>query len=91
MTRLVDDRGCSMIGMPADFGKSERAACRRSCTTCRACRMSVPSLNQSRMADSPFTDLERSTSSPGVPLSDCSIGMVINSSTSAEVMPMPSV
>src|SRR5438093_5169723 len=53
--------------------------------------MSVPILKMRRIADRPVTDLERRISSSGVPLSCSSSGRVISSSTSAAVMPMPSV
>src|SRR5262245_59921963 len=91
MTRLVADNGCSMIGGPIPPGNCAPACWSRSCTSCRACNRSVPRLNRSTIWDSAFTDLERTTSSPGVPRSSSSIGTVISSSTSAVDIPMPSV
>jgi hypothetical protein len=91
MTRLVEDSGCSMMGMPADCGRSAIASARRSWTSCRAFRTSVPILKISRIADRPVVDWERMTSRLGVPRSVSSIGAVMSSSTSIAVMPMPSV
>src|SRR5262249_39191435 len=91
MTRLVADRGWSMIGAPAECGSVFVASSRRSCTICRAFRMSVPGLKMRRIAERPTTDFDRKMSRPGVPLSCSSSGTVINSSTSEAVMPMPSV
>src|SRR5262245_4867082 len=92
MTRLVADRGCSMTGgVAAAAGRFMTARLSRSCTICRACRMSVPRLNCRTICDNPFTDRERITSSSGVPESTSSMGLVIRSSTSADDMPWPSV
>ena len=91
MTRLVDESGCSMTGMPADCGSSAMAILRRSCTRCRATRRSVPGLKSITTCDSAPPEEERMTSMPGTPRSESSMGMVISSSTSVEVMPGPSV
>ena len=91
MTRLVDDSGCSMTGMPDDCGSSAIASLRRSCTRWRASIRSVPILKSSTTWDRPTTDDERTYSTPGMPRSWSSIGIVISSSTSVDVMPGPSV
>src|SRR5262245_6026968 len=91
MTRLVADRGWSMIGAPAECGSVFVASSRRSCTICRAFRMSVPGLKMRRIAERPTTDFDRKMSSPGVPRSCSSSGTVMSSSTSEAVMPIPSV
>jgi hypothetical protein len=92
ITRLVAESGWSMTGgVSAEAGRLAVAITRRSCTSWRAWRRSVPRLNWSTICESPFTDLERMTSSSGVPMSTSSIGLVIRSSTSADDMPWPSV
>jgi hypothetical protein len=87
--RLVDDSGCSITGMPDDCGSAASAICRSSETRRRASITSSPSLKISRMSDRPRTDFDRITSSPGVPRSTSSIGIVISSSISAAVIPGP--
>ncbi len=91
MTRLVEESGCSMTGMPEDFGSSAMASFRRSCTRCRASMRSVPILKSSTTCESPVTDEERTYSTPGTPRSWSSMGIVMSSSTSMAVMPGPSV
>ena len=91
MTRLVADSGCSMTGGPIPTINRAPASASRSCTSWRACRMSVPRLKMSTIEDIDITDLDRTTSTPAVPLSNSSIGIVISSSTSAVFIPMPSV
>ncbi len=91
MTRLVDDSGCRMIGMPADCGRLEIPSFTRSCTRCRASMRSVPILNRTVTCERARTDEERITSTFGMPLSASSMGIVIISSTSAAVIPGPSV
>src|SRR5436189_4416434 len=51
MTRLVDESGCSMIGMPEDCGRSANAMLRGSCTRCRAHLRSVPGLERGTTED----------------------------------------
>src|SRR6185312_6991100 len=89
IARLVAESGCSTHGMPADVGGIAIAT--RSFTSWRASRLSVPRLKMSVIDESPGTVFERITSSPGVELSDCSIGIVMSCSTSSVDMPRPSV
>src|SRR4030065_491039 len=56
MTRLVDERGWSITGMPDDCGSSAIASFTRSCTRCRASISSVPILKRSTTCDSPNKD-----------------------------------
>ena len=63
----------------------------RSCTSCRASIKSVPGSKISLIDDSWSTDLERMTSSPGIPLSTSSNGTVTRASTSAEESPRQGV
>src|SRR5439155_404337 len=63
----------------------------RSCTRCRASMRSVPILNRTVTCERARTDEERITSTFGMPLSASSMGIVIISSTSAAVIPGPSV
>jgi len=69
MTRLVEDRGWSITGMPEDLGSSAIASFRRSCTRWRAAMRSVPILKSSTTCDSPVTDEERTYWTPGTPRS----------------------
>src|SRR5919108_1634114 len=89
--RLVDESGGKMIGTVATIGKLGRERANCSFVTCRAAQMSVPCLNQRTTDDTPSTVLERMTASPGTPLSACSSGMVISSSTSTVDIPGASV
>ena len=91
MTRLVDDSGWSITGGPMPIGSLVVASWRRSCTSCRACTMSVPCLKMSTIEDSAITVFDRMVAISGVALSVSSMGMVISSSTSWVVIPMPSV
>jgi hypothetical protein len=91
MTRLVDDSGCNITGMPEDLGNSAMASFRRSLTRWRASIRSEPILKSSTTCDSPVTDDERTYSTPGTPRIWPSIGIVMSSSTSLAVMPGPSV
>ena len=77
MIRLVDDNGCSMTGGAAQVGNVGIAVCMRSATSWRAVMRSVPGSKIITIDEYWGTDLERMTSSPGTPLSACSIGMVI--------------
>src|SRR5919198_42841 len=89
--RLVEESGGKIIGTVATSGKLGRASAICSLTTCRAAQMSVPGLNHRTTDDNPSTVLERKTESPGTPLSVCSSGMVISSSTSTVDIPGDSV
>src|SRR5688572_28941917 len=91
MARLVDDRGAIMTGGAAQVGKVLYTAERRSCTSCRARITSVPGLKIRKISDRSVTDLERITSSPGVPFRACSSGTVINSSTAEAESPIERV
>jgi len=91
MTRLVDDSGARIQGMPEDEGSSATAMLMRSCTRWRASMRSVPILNRSTICDSPSTEEERMTSTFGTPRSESSRTVVMRFSTSAAVMPTPSV
>ena len=59
ITRLVDDKGESITGMPDDCGNSAIASFRRSDRRCRASMRSVPILNMTVICDNPTTDEER--------------------------------
>ena len=89
--RLVADRGWIMNGTPAVRGSPLITIFMRSCTRCRASMMSSPLSKRSTICDSPPTDSERRVSRPGTPRSAFSIGIVTSSSTSAAVIPGPSV
>ena len=65
MTRLVADSGCSMTGGPMPTGSRAPASCSRSCTSWRACRMSVPRLKMSTIEDIAITVLDRIDVDPG--------------------------
>src|ERR671917_428535 len=78
MTRAVDENGGIKKGGLAQVGNSGAAAVRRSCTNCRDSYRST-------------TDLERISSSPGIPFSWSSSGTVISSSTCSEELPIAMV
>src|SRR5919202_6831444 len=87
MIRLVDDSGGIIHGGLAQLGSVGVICAMRSCTSWRARSSSVPRSKISWIEESWATDLERSASRPGSPLSACSIGTVISSSTSLEEFP----
>src|SRR5215211_5978088 len=87
MTRLVEDRGGIIQGGLAQVGKLGEASARRSCTSCLASYRSVSLLKRSSICERSVTDLERISSSPGIPFSWFSSGTVISSSTCSEELP----
>ena len=87
MTRLVEDSGWIMNGDVAQRGSWVVMAVTRSCTRSRASSRLVPGLKIMITSDMSLTERVRSTSSPGRPLSACSIGIVTSASTSAAGMP----
>src|SRR5919112_3951073 len=87
ITRLVDERGGIIQGGLAQVGRLGDASVRRSCTNCRASYRSVSLLKRSSICERSLTDLERISSSPGIPFSWFSSGTVINSSTCSEELP----
>ena len=87
MTRLVADSGGIIHGGLAQVGRVGVTWAIRSCTSCRARISSVPRSKMSWIDESWATDFERSSSSPGSPLSCSSIGTVISCSTSVEELP----
>ncbi len=91
MTRLVEDSGCSITGMPADCGSSAMASFTRSRTSWRAVMRSVPRLKSSMICDSACDRGRADDVDVGNAAQRSSIGMVMSSSTSAEVIPGPSV
>src|SRR5918994_2918505 len=91
MTRLVDDSGGIMKGGLAQVGKLGAVAVMRSCTNCRASYTSVSLLKMSWICERSATDLERISSSPGIPFSWSSSGTVISSSTCCEELPIARV
>src|SRR5215213_1768747 len=84
---LVEDRGGIIQGGLAQVGKLGEASVRRSCTSCLASYRSVSLLKMSWICERSITDLERISSSPGIPFSWSSSGMVISSSTCSEELP----
>src|SRR5580765_2740978 len=82
MKRPVTDTGGIITGGAAHVGKFGITAVMRSCTSWRECRMSVPGLNRSSIDERSESDFDRSRSSPGTPLSSCSMGTVTSASTS---------
>ena len=82
MNRPVTDTGGMRTGGAAQVGKLGITVAMRSCTNCRARRMSVPGLKSSSIDDKSAMDLERIRSSPATPLSSCSSGTVTRASTS---------
>src|SRR6476620_7179044 len=91
MTRLVDDNGCSITGGAAQVGSAAVTDAMRSDTSWRALSRSVPCLNTSTIEESWGTDFERSSSRPGMPLRDASMGTETSSSTSCAVKPRHAV
>src|SRR5688572_19132949 len=91
ITRLVAESGCSITGAFAQLGKVGEAIANRSCTSWRAIIRSVPRSKISTISESCGADLDRISSRFGSPLSDCSSGMVISSSTSAAERPSAAV
>ena len=69
------------------WGSCSRAADKRSPTIWRARKMSVFQLNVTYTNDSPTLEIERTLSTPGMPLIAVSSGTVINCSTSSGAMP----
>jgi hypothetical protein len=91
MIRLVAESAGIMNGGTAQDGSVGATCASRSSTSWRACSSSVPRLKTSSIDDSCATDLERSWSRPGSPLSCSSIGTVMSSSTSLEELPSAAV
>ena len=91
MTRLVEERGCSMKGGAAQLGSVGATVARRSCTNWRAAMRSVPGSKIIRIDESWGTDFERMTSMPSTPASACSSGMVMSCSTSSVLSPRQAV
>ena len=91
MTRLVEESGCSITGGAAHVGSAEVTAAMRSATSWRALSRSVPCLKTSRIEDSWGTDFDRSSSRPGMPLREASMGTLTSSSTSCAVKPRQAV
>src|SRR5919112_5382486 len=91
MIRLVEERGGIIQGGLAQVGKLGEASVRRSCTNCRASYRSVSLLKMSWICERSATDLERISSSPGIPFSSSSSGTVISSSTCCEELPIAMV
>ena len=91
ITRLVDETGWIICGALPTVGKA--CGCeRRSETSWRARRMSVPRSNSSVIEDSPGIESERIVSTPLTPLRrSCSSGTVMSCSTSAAESPSASV
>ena len=91
MTRFALETGCSICGGLETVG----IACgcdRRSLTSWRARRMSVPRSKVSTIEDRPGTESERIVSTPLTPLSrSCSSGTVSSDSTSVADRPRLSV
>src|ERR687890_696347 len=90
-TRAVDDSGGIMKGGLAQVGKVGAATVRRSCTNCRDWYRSTSLLKMSWICERSATDLERISSSPGIPFSWSSSGTVISSSTCSEELPIAMV
>src|SRR5919112_1185255 len=91
ITRLVEERGGIIQGGLAQVGRLGAAAVMRSCTNCRASYRSVSLLKISWICERSATDLERISSSPGIPFSSSSSGTVISSSTCSEELPIARV
>src|SRR5438093_7702813 len=62
MTRLVDDSGCRMIGMPADCGRLEIPSFTGACTRCGASMRAVPTLSRTVTCERARPDVEGITS-----------------------------
>src|SRR5918997_6490553 len=88
MTRAVDENGGIRKGGLAQVGNRGDANARRSCTNCRDSYRSVSLLKMSWICERSATDLERISSSPGIPFSSSSRGTVISSSTCSEELPI---
>src|SRR6478609_3712521 len=91
ITRLVEDSGCSMTGGAAHVGRAAVTAAIRSDTCCRAFSRSVPCLKIRMIEESWGTDFDLSSSRPGIPDRDASIGTETSSSTSWAVSPRHAV
>src|ERR671911_903582 len=91
MTRAVDENGGIRKGGLAQVGNAGAAAVRRSCTNCRDSYRSTSLLKMSWICERSATDLERISSSPGIPFSWSSSGTVISSSTCSEELPIARV
>ncbi len=91
MTRLVEDKGCSISGGAAHVGSVGVTVAIRSDTSCRAVSRSVPFSNSSTIEESWGTDLDRMWWRPSMPLNASSIGTDTSSSTSAAVSPRQAV
>src|ERR671912_2541349 len=91
ITRAVDENGGIRKGGLAQVGNSGAAAVRRSCTNCRDSYRSTSLLKMSWICERSATDLERISSSPGIPFSWSSSGTVISSSTCCEELPIARV
>jgi hypothetical protein len=91
ITRFVEETGWIICGALPTLGNA--CGCeRRSETSWRARRMSVPRSKNIVIDDSPGTESERMVSTPLTPLSrSCSSGTVISCSTSAADSPSASV
>ena len=90
ITRLVVESGWMMTGGLATFGIANDRA-RRSWTSCRARRTSVPGSKVRRIDDRPGTDVEWMFFSHGVPFRSSSRLSVTRSSTSGAERPSASV
>ncbi len=87
MKRLADETGLIITGDFVTFG-STNTCVRRSATTCRARMMSVPFSKIITIDDRPGIDVDRISSTHGVPLSmSASRGVVIIASTSSADKP----
>jgi hypothetical protein len=75
-TRLNEEYGAISTGGFTTAGRRFCARLRRSCTSCRALRMSVPVLKIITTEERPRTDLERIVLRKGRPLSEFSSGTV---------------
>ena len=91
ITLLVAESGCMMSGGVDQLGSVGVTEVSRSCTSWRANNRSVPRSKISSIDESCGTDLDRTTSRPGMPVSTCSIGTVTSSSTSDDVSPRDAV
>ena len=90
-TRLSDEYGAISTGGFTTAGSRLCAKFSRSCTNCRALRMSVPVSKIITTDDSPSTDFDRRVFRNGRPLSEFSNGTVTRESTSSVDSPGASV
>ena len=90
-TRLKDEYGDISTGGFTTAGSRFWARFSRSCTSCRALRISVPVSKIITTEDKPSTDLDRSVFRNGRPLSAFSSGTVTSASTSSVESPGASV